>query len=132
MNALDVSPYLRLTPRAEAEVREDTAALLAMAKAPKLAYCDYIANRIKGALSCFDPERIIGKVGHVNSDLHPVGGYLLTTQKTIEVTGTNGNRYLVTVEEIAHETPCRLPPSECKVCEDREWHDAHARDAAED
>lgn len=30
MNALDVSPYLRLTPRAEADVRADTAQLEAM------------------------------------------------------------------------------------------------------
>jgi hypothetical protein len=65
-----------------------------------LRYCDYIAHRIQRALSTEDSEQIIGKVGSVKSDLHPVGGWMVSLTKTIEITGRNGARYRVTVEKI--------------------------------
>lgn len=68
------------------------------------AYCDYIADRIKKALTAdalvMAPENIVKEVGRVRWDLHPEGGYMLTTKKTIEVTDFNGRHYLVTVEEV--------------------------------
>lgn len=74
--------------------------LAVMLRPPKLAYCDYIANRIQSDLSLYDSRRILAEVGRVKADLHPEGGYLLTTKKTIEVTDFQGKAYRVTIEEI--------------------------------
>ena len=61
-----------------------------------LAYCDRIAHDIRNALR----GSWLETVSHVRYDLHPVGKYMLTTKKTIEVADTNGKRYRITVEEI--------------------------------
>jgi hypothetical protein len=64
------------------------------AKATSLmAYCDYIANSIKLALPVTGVS-----TSAVKSDLHPEGGYLLTTKKTIEAEYL-GKKYKITVEE---------------------------------
>lgn len=63
-------------------------------------YCDRIGAAIFDALKARDPEGIIVSVGPVKSDLHPTGGYLLSTKKTLEVEDKNGNRYRVTVEDL--------------------------------
>lgn len=34
--------------------------------------------------------------------------------------------------QLAHQTPCNLLPSDCPICEDREWHVSATRDAARD
>lgn len=70
----------------------------------KLAYCDYIADRIRYFLNCDLKENrlytLISEVGRVEMDLHPTEGYFVSTKKTIEVTDTNSKRYRITVEEI--------------------------------
>ena len=65
-----------------------------------LAYCDKIADVIRKSLLKYDPDDIIGLVGPVKFDLHPDGGYFLSTKKTIEVTDLNNKRYKVTIEEV--------------------------------
>jgi hypothetical protein len=65
-----------------------------------LRYCDYIAHRIQRTLLAADSEQIFGEVGPVKSDLHPEGGWMVSLTKTIEITGRNGARYRVTVEEV--------------------------------
>lgn len=62
-------------------------------------YCDKIAATIFDALKAPDPDGIIVHVGPVQWDLHPEG-YLLSPKKTLEVTDLNGNRYLVTIEDL--------------------------------
>lgn len=67
-----------------------------------LAYCDYIAHRIKEALEA-DVLRGDDKIALVEGvawHLHPLDGYMLSTKKTIKVTDGNFKRYKVTVEEI--------------------------------
>jgi len=64
-----------------------------------LAYCDKIADVIRKSLLAYDPDQIIGLVGRVKMDLHPVGGYFVSTKKVIEVIDMNGKKYKVTVEE---------------------------------
>lgn len=68
-----------------------------------LAYCDYIADRIKKALDLdLRENRIYTKVdtvGSVKMDLHPTEGYFVSTKKTLEVIDINGKKYKVTVEE---------------------------------
>jgi hypothetical protein len=65
-----------------------------------LEYCDYIAERIADAFRTPDPGGLLGGVGPVQWDLHPEGGYLLSTRKTLEIRGRNGTRYRVTVEAL--------------------------------
>jgi hypothetical protein len=65
----------------------------------KLAYCDKIADSIRKALIKSDPDGIIGPVGPIEWDLHPEGGYLVTTKKMMKVWDSNGKAYVVTVEE---------------------------------
>ena len=74
--------------------------ILAPLKPVRYAYCDYIADRIQRALRACKPDPIIEEVGRIQSDLHPVRGYFISTKKTIEVVGRNGINYRVTVEEI--------------------------------
>lgn len=62
-----------------------------------LAYCDRIAHTIAQILPWADIDDL--SVGRVKSDLHPTQGYLLTTQKTIEVEHY-GKKYLITVMEV--------------------------------
>ena len=65
----------------------------------KLAYCDKIADAIRKALIKSDPDGIIGPVGPIKMDLHPVGGYFVSPKKTMIVHDMNGKAYSVTVEE---------------------------------
>ena len=62
------------------------------------AYCDLIADRIKNEIDL----RSIGDwhTGPVEMDLHPTGGYMLSTKKTLTITDHNGKMYKVTVEEV--------------------------------
>ena len=64
-----------------------------------LAYCDKIADTIRKSLLKHDPDGIIGLVDGIKWDLHPEGGYMISTKKTITVMDMNGKKYLVTVEE---------------------------------
>lgn len=65
-----------------------------------LAYCDKIADVIRKALLKHDPDNIIGLIGPIKMDLHPTGGYFVSTKKTILMTDMNGKEYRVTVEEV--------------------------------
>ena len=65
-----------------------------------LAYCDKIADTIRKSFLQYDPDHIIGLVKGVEWDLHPEGGYMVSTKKTIEVSDMNGKWYKVTVEEV--------------------------------
>ena len=72
----------------------------------KLAYCDYIADRINKLI---DQDRVVGNVdlhptliasvGNVNMDLHPTEGWLVSTKKAMTVYDVNGKAYVITVEE---------------------------------
>ena len=67
----------------------------------KLAYCDYIANRIHSLLEreIGDNETLLERVGPTKMDLHPTEGYFMSTKKVMTVHDTNGKAYVVTVEE---------------------------------
>jgi hypothetical protein len=67
-----------------------------------LAYCDYIADRIKKLLDreIGDNDTLMRSTGPINMDLHPTEGYFLSTKKTISVTDRNGKAYMVTIEEV--------------------------------
>jgi len=67
----------------------------------KLAYCDYIANRIHTLVSneIGDNETLMESVGPTKMDLHPTEGYFMSTKKVMTVHDTNGKAYVVTVEE---------------------------------
>jgi hypothetical protein len=88
-----------------------------LSKRVKLCYADYIAEEIRAHLDLakYDTEPMVRDVGKVKSDLHPVGHYLVSTKKTLEVGDRNGRRYRVTVEEI--DPPSKTP----------EWDNAENR-----
>ena len=67
-----------------------------------LAYCDYIADRIKKLLDreIGDNDTLMQSTGPINMDLHPTEGYFMSTKKTMSVTDRNGKTYMVTVEEV--------------------------------
>jgi len=67
----------------------------------KLAYCDYIADRIQKLVSreIGDNDTLLESIGTVNYDLHPTEGYFQSTKKMITVHDTNGKAYVVTIEE---------------------------------
>ena len=65
-------------------------------KPTALAYCDYIAHSIARLLPLGAEDLAVGRV---KSDLHPTLGYLMTTQKTIEVEHY-GKMYLITIAEV--------------------------------
>jgi len=68
----------------------------------KLAYCDKIADTIQKALKvavALDADGIVADVGHIQMDLHPVGGYFVSPKKTMIVHDMNGKAYSVTIEE---------------------------------
>jgi predicted cupin superfamily sugar epimerase len=68
-----------------------------------LAYCDYIAEATRKSLyndMRNNPESLIGDVMSVKMDLHPEGGYFLSTKKTINIFDKGGKEYRITVEEI--------------------------------
>lgn len=66
-----------------------------------LAYCDYIADRIKTALrnDSYKEGTLIGYVDKINYDLDENGAFR-STKKTIEVQDVGAKRYRVTVEEL--------------------------------
>lgn len=64
-----------------------------------LAYCDYIADRIKQAMNGHDPEGIIVGAGSIKWDFG-LKGELLSTKKHLFVIDKNRKTYKVTVEEI--------------------------------
>ena len=67
----------------------------------KLAYCDYIANRIHTLLEreIGDNETLLESVGPTQMDLHPTEGWFMSTKKVMTVHDTNGKAYVVTIEE---------------------------------
>jgi predicted DsbA family dithiol-disulfide isomerase len=67
----------------------------------KLAYCDYIADRIRKLLAreVGDNDTLISTVGKVEMDLHPTEGYFQSTKKTMIVRDVNGKAYSITIEE---------------------------------
>lgn len=69
-----------------------------------LAYCDYIASRIKTSLEYDVRENrqytVVDTVGGVELDLHPETGHFVSTKKTIKVVDKGGKKYKITVEEI--------------------------------
>ena len=70
-----------------------------------IAYCDFIADRIKKALQSSiedDVETYISEVGGIKSDLHPEGGWFVSPKKVVQVTDLNGKMYRVTIEEEIH------------------------------
>lgn len=86
----DFQPMIKMTTDTMVEVALDTAG---KAKSV-IAYCDYIANAIRHALP------VVGVfTEHVKSDLHPEGGYLVSTTKTISAEYL-GKQYRITVEEV--------------------------------
>ena len=79
----------------------------------RLAYCDYIIDCIKVLLQTVSddrPERLVGEVGRVEWDLHPVEGYMLSTRKALTVWDSAGKAYIVSVEE--------APALDREVCTD--------------
>ena len=67
----------------------------------KLAYCDYIANRIHTLLEreIGDNETLLEHVGPTKMDLHPTEGWFQSTKKAMTVHDTNGKAYVITVQE---------------------------------
>jgi uncharacterized membrane protein len=66
-----------------------------------IAYCDYIADRIKTGLND-DAKKVgtlIGNIGKINYDLTETGSFK-STKKTMSVIDVNGKFYRVTVEEV--------------------------------
>lgn len=66
-----------------------------------IAYCDYIADRIKTGLTtdALIAGSLINGVGKINYDLTVDGGFK-STKKTLSVTDVNGKLYNVTIEEV--------------------------------
>lgn len=66
-----------------------------------IAYCDYIADRIKTGLTTdgLIAGSLINSVGKINYDLTENGGFK-STKKTLSVTDVNGKLYNVTIEEV--------------------------------
>jgi len=66
-----------------------------------LAYCDYIASRLRTLVSneINDNQTMIESVSAPKMDLHPTEGYLLSTKKVLTVHDVNGKAYVITVEE---------------------------------
>tara|TARA_Y100000389_G_C17397322_1_gene483326 strand:- start:416 stop:643 length:228 start_codon:yes stop_codon:yes gene_type:complete len=67
----------------------------------KLAYCDYIADRIQKLIAreIGDNDTLLDSIGTVNYDLHPTEGYFQSTKKHITCYDTNGKAYSITIEE---------------------------------
>ena len=65
----------------------------------KLAYCDYIADRISKLIKreIGDNDTLISDISNPQMDLHPTEGWFQSTKKVI--TCSNGKAYVITVEE---------------------------------
>tara|TARA_B110000090_G_C13233798_1_gene389689 strand:- start:493 stop:771 length:279 start_codon:yes stop_codon:yes gene_type:complete len=68
---------------------------------PKLAYCDYIADRIHRSVSneIGDNDTLMADISKPKMDLHPTEGYFQSTKKVMTMHDINGKAYVVTVEE---------------------------------
>ena len=71
---------------------------------PRMAYCDFIAHKIRYGLESFLNAKAIHGVGldklsTVKWDLSPEG-YLVSTKKTMYLQDHNGTSYKITVEEV--------------------------------
>ncbi len=66
-----------------------------------LAYCDYIADRIKTALKADAAfvGSLLNDVGKINYDLTETGAFK-STKKFMNVIDKNGKAYRVTIEEV--------------------------------
>lgn len=64
-----------------------------------LAYCDYIAHVISRSFLNDKIENMIESVERTQWDLHPTGGYMVSTKKTIAMVDKFGKRYKITIEE---------------------------------
>lgn len=66
-----------------------------------LAYCDYIADRIKTGLNADIKTygTLLDSVGKINYDLTETGAFK-STKKTMHVIDKNGKAYRIVVEEI--------------------------------
>lgn len=64
-----------------------------------LAYCDYIAHVISRSFLNPNIESMIESVEPTRLDLHPTGGYMVSTKKTIAMVDKFGKRYKITIEE---------------------------------
>ena len=65
----------------------------------QLAFCDYIAHRIKETMNKPDPEKIIYGAGSVKFDLNAEGQFV-STKKHLFVVDRNRRTYKITVEEV--------------------------------
>lgn len=65
----------------------------------RLAFCDYIADRIKQTMNGHDPEGIIMGAGSIKWDLG-ANGEFVSTKKHLFVVDKNRKAYKITVEEI--------------------------------
>lgn len=70
----------------------------------KLAYCDFIADRIKKGLEnvmgdSLQPVKLTS-IGKIEWDLDPEKGFMVTTAKKMTVEDFQGKKYLITVEEV--------------------------------
>jgi hypothetical protein len=70
-----------------------------LTEAPFMAYCDYIAHRVKEAMNGHDPRGIIMGAGSIKWDLGANGEYV-STKKHLFVVDRNRKSYKITVEEI--------------------------------
>jgi hypothetical protein len=82
---------------ADQQALADIMGEIARPKPVALVYCDQIAHIIQRELA--SGWAGFANVGRVEYDLHPTGGYLVSTKKTIRVTDRNGRNYRITVEE---------------------------------
>jgi hypothetical protein len=69
-----------------------------LSEMPFMAYCDYIAHRIKQSLNGPDPREIIMGAGSIKWDLGANGEYV-STKKHLFVVDKNRKAYKITVEE---------------------------------
>ena len=67
----------------------------------KLAYCDYIADRISKLIKreIGDNDTLIADISNPQMDLHPTEGWFQSTKKVMTCYDTNGKAYVITVEE---------------------------------
>jgi len=65
----------------------------------QLAFCDYIAHRIKETMNKPDSEKIIYGAGSVKFDLNAEGQFV-STKKHLFVIDRNRRTYKITVEEV--------------------------------
>jgi hypothetical protein len=68
----------------------------------KLAYCDFIANRIYDHIDreASRPQgSLMASIEQPVMDLHPTEGWFMSTKKVMTVHDVHGKAYVITVEE---------------------------------